>query len=129
MATWKQIREFLNYEEFSVEPYYDEDDDVVTVQLEYDDEGQDVCVSRINGDYYNWIVIESCIGEVSKNDLVDLLDAAKAENGGIIRKGKDYYVRSIIPYDGLPENELEVIAFLVRAIGHIAHRFKSSYEE
>lgn len=128
MATWKQIREFLNYEEFSVEAYYDEDDDVVTVTLEYDDEGQDVCVSRINGDY-NWIVIESCIGEVSKNDLVDLLDDAETANGGIIRKGKDYYLRSIIPYNELPEKELEVVAFLVRSIGFNTHRLKSSYEE
>ena len=81
METWKEVRDFV-IENFDCT--YDSDTNTVKALLGVNrDRTQCVEITRI-GDI-SWVEISSCIGNVEKNDVLDLLeDLADEPCGGVI---------------------------------------------
>ena len=114
MATWKQVRDYI---QSNYDCKYNEEADLLSLVFDTnEDRSQVVIVSRNksnSGD--NWIEIASPIGEVSKNDIFDLLeDLTDYVCGGAILIDDEVWIRNRILLDSIDsptiDNVMKIIA-------------------
>ena len=113
METWKEVRDFV-IENF--DGTYDSDTNTVNALLDVNrDRTQYVEITRL-GDT-SWVEISSCIGNVEKNDVLDLLeDLADETCGGVICRRGELYVRDTVRYEDIEEEGIEVSFYRVAKV-------------
>lgn len=115
MATWKQVRDYIQSNYNSAE--YSEKGDFLSLVFEIDEErSQMVFVDRSKSEGgSNWIDISSAVGEVSKNDIFDLLeDLDDYVCGGAVKIDNEIWIRNRILLESIDcptiDNVMGIIA-------------------
>lgn len=115
MATWKQVRDYIQSNYNSAE--YSEEGDFLGLVFEIDEErSQMVFVGRSKSKGgSNWIDISSAVGEVSKNDIFDLLeDLDDYVCGGAVKIDNEIWIRNRILLESIDcptiDNVMGIIA-------------------
>ncbi len=123
MATWKEIRDFITE---VLDGFYDDDDDSISVNKDFGNgRSQMVIIKRIDPDFSD-IEISSCVGDVSKGDIFDLLsdDALNTTKGGIVRRDFEIYVKTVIDFE---KADVGLFSSTIRSIARTADRLEEKY--